>query len=61
MRYYGVDTSYPENRAMGLSVRCFKDERAEGKVYNTLTLNVMSGGNLISTGVSFSNSEPLSS
>ena len=36
-------------RTMAHSIRCFKNERAEGKISNTLTLSVMSGESLVST------------
>ena len=49
MWYIGIDTSYAENRAMGLSIRCFKNERIYPETSKTLTLNVLSGENVVST------------
>ena len=59
-RYFEVAPSYNLYRAYGLAVRCFKDERAEGIVSNTLTLSVESGENVVSTGIDFT-AEPLTS
>lgn len=59
-RYFEVAPSYNLCRAYGLPVRCFKDERAEGIVSNTLTLSVESGENVVSTGIDFT-AEPLTS
>ena len=61
MWYIGIDTSYAENRAMGLSIRCFKNERIYPETSKTLTLNVLSGENVVNTWVSFTNDEPLTS
>ena len=49
------------NRSTAISVRCFKNERIYKDTSKTLTLNVMSGENVVSTGVSFTNDEPLTS
>ena len=46
-------------RTTALSVRCFKNERVYRDTSKTLTLNVLSGENVISTWVSFTNDEPL--
>lgn len=49
------------NRSTAISVRCFKNERIYRDNSKILTLNVMSGENVVSTGVSFTNDEPLTS
>ncbi len=48
-------------RTTAMSVRCFKNERVYRDTSKTLTLNVLSGENVISTWVSFTNDEPLTS
>ena len=48
-------------RTTAMSVRCFKNERVYRDTSKTLTLNVMSGENLVSTWVSFTDDEPLTS
>jgi hypothetical protein len=48
-------------RFFALPIRCFKNERVYRDASKTLTLNVLSGENVVSTGVSFTNDEPLTS
>jgi len=60
-RPYYMITYDVDYRAYGLTLRCFKDERVYRTTSKTLTLNVMSGENLVSTWVSFTNDEPLTS
>ena len=55
---YLADDNY---RSTAMSVRCFKDERVYVETSKTLTLNVMSDENIVSTGVSFTDDEPLTS
>ncbi len=58
--------SYPimvnsDYRSSAQPIRCFKNERVYPDTSETLTLNVLSGENVVSTGVSFTNDEPLTS
>lgn len=55
---YLADDNY---RSTAMSVRCFKNEHVYRETSKTLTLNVMSGENLVSTWVSFTTDEPLTS
>jgi hypothetical protein len=48
-------------RSSAQPIRCFKNERVYPDTSETLTLNVLSGENVVSTGVSFTNDEPLTS
>ena len=54
-----VDPGY--YRSSAIPVRCFKNERVYPDTSETLTLNVLSGENLVSTWVSFTIDEPLTS
>ena len=58
---HAVYIDYSFYRTSALSVRCFKNERVYRDTSKTLTLNVMSGENLVSTWVSFTDDEPLTS
>jgi len=57
---YAVYADVGNYRSSAISVRCFKDEYVYREVSKTLTLNVMSGENLVSTGISFSDETPTS-
>lgn len=57
-RYFEVAPSYNLYRGYGLAVRCFKDENENTS--KTLTLNIMSGENIISTWINFSDETPTS-
>ena len=55
---YLADDNY---RSTAMSVRCFKNERVYREVSKALTLNVMSGESVVSTWVSFTDDESLTS
>lgn len=57
-RPYYMITYDIDYRAYGLTLRCFKDENENTS--KTLTLNIMSGENIISTWINFSDETPTS-
>jgi hypothetical protein len=59
--HYAVYADIGMYRSYALPVRCFKDERIYRDNSKTLTLNVMSGESVVSTWVSFTDVEPLTS
>ena len=58
---YALYADVGNYRSDALPIRCFKNEHVYRDTSKTLTLNVLSGENVISTWVSFTNDEPLTS
>ena len=58
---YALYADVGNYRSDALPIRCFKNERVYRDASKTLTLNVLSGGNVVSTWVLFTNDEPLKS